>query len=46
VASETCLELLMVAGVHYFHYAHVVFTFVQVNMKYGKNSVKFYVLKL
>jgi len=34
----------MLAGVHYFSYVHVVYTFLQVNMKYRENSVEFHVL--
>jgi len=31
---------LMEAGVHYFHYAHVVYIFLQVNMKYREKFVE------
>jgi len=36
----------MLAGVHFICYAHVVYTFLQVNMKYRENSVEFYVLNI
>jgi len=36
----------MVAGVHYIHYAYVVYTSLEVNIKYRENSVKFYVLNI